>query len=143
MNSEMSMIVCMGSGVILFALGGTGYKWMRRFVLPAILALMCLIQGFGWQVCLGYACLQSLTLCLPYGSRTPYWVKALVFISYALPSMLLGFTIWQIFLAIGCFGLFVLSNWDKSAESFPWKICEAGMGGLLGATISALISNHP
>lgn len=139
MNKEMLAIVCMGSGVTLFALGGTGFKWARRFLLPAILAGMALLSGFSWQSCLGYGLAQAITLCLPYGERTPYWLKAVVFISYSLPSIFFGFTFWQIFLVAGCFGLFVLSNWDKSASSFPWKICEAGIGFLLGATISALI----
>lgn len=140
MSKEIIMIVCMGSGVILFALGGTGFKWARRFLLPAILAGMALLNGFALWACVGYAVTQSVTLCLPYGSRTPYALKAVVFISYALPSFFFGFTIWQIFLATGCFGLFVFSNWDKSASSFPWKIAEAGMGFLLGTTIAALIA---
>jgi hypothetical protein len=140
MNSEIAMIICMTSGVGLFALGGFRWKWMRRFLFPGILGLMAFLSGFPVLLCVGYAVAQAITLCLPYGERTPYALKAVVFASYALPSLLFGFTIWQIFLALGCFGLFVLSNWDKSAKSFPWKICEAGMGGLLGATIAALIS---
>lgn len=140
--SEWLMMACMGSGTILFPLGGTGFKWARRFLLPAILAGLALFHGFAWYLCLGYAVSQAVTLCLPYGERTPYWLKAVVFSLYALPSLCFGFTIWQIFLAIGCFGLFVFSNWNKSASSFPWKICEAGMGFLLGATIAALISNR-
>lgn len=134
------MIVCMTSGVLLFALGGWKWKWMRRFLLPGILGIMAFISGFPVILCVAYAVAQAITLCLPYGERTPYWIKALVFTSYALPSFLFGFCVWQIFLVLGCFGLFALSNWDKSASSFPWKICEAGMGFLLGATISALIS---
>lgn len=140
MNNEFLMIGCMGSGTMLFPLGGTGFKWARRFVLPAILGLLAFFNGFVWWSCIAYAVAQAVTLCLPYGERTPYWIKALVFTSYALPSFLFGFCVWQIFLVLGCFGLFALSNWDKSASSFPWKICEAGMGFLLGATISALIS---
>ena len=139
MNKEIVSIICMGSGVILFALGGTGFKWARRFLLPAVLSGMALLSGFAWQACLGYAFAQSVTLSLPYGERTPYWLKAVVFASYALPSLFFGFTIWQIFLAIGCFGLFVLSNLDKTAKSFPWKIAESAYGFLLGAVISALI----
>jgi len=139
MNAEIISIICMGSGVILFALGGTGFKWARRFLLPAILAGMALLSGFAWWACLGYAVAQAVTLCLPYGERTPYPVKGLVFASYALPSLFFGFTAWQIILGAGCFGFFIMSNWDKTARSFPWKICEAGMGFLLGATISALI----
>ena len=38
MNTEWLMIACMGGGGILFAVGGTGFKWARRFVLPVLLA---------------------------------------------------------------------------------------------------------
>ena len=142
MNKEILMIICMGTGVILFPLGGTGFKWARRFVLPVILGVVALLGGFAWYLCLGYAVAQAVTLCLPYGERTPYWLKAVVFASYALPSLLFGFTIWQIFLALGCFALFALSNWDKTAKSFPWKIVEGFYGMLLGVTIAVLISQY-
>ena len=35
---EMIYIVMMGLSVMLFALGGTGFKWARRFLLPGLLA---------------------------------------------------------------------------------------------------------
>ena len=139
-NKEFLMIGCMGAGAILFPLGGTGFKWARRFVLPAILGFMALLAGFAWWSCAVYAVAQAITLCLPYGERTPYTVKALVYISYALPSFLFGFTIWQVLLSVGCFLLFVLSNWDKTTRSFRWKVCEGSFGFLLGATIAALIA---
>lgn len=39
-HNEILMIVAMGSGGVLFALGGTGFKWARRFVLPPVLTLI-------------------------------------------------------------------------------------------------------
>ena len=130
----------MGLGGICFAVGGTGIKYVRRFILPALLALIALLSGFAWQACLGYAVAQSVTLCLPYGSKTPYWLKFLVFMSYALPSLLLGFTYWQIILPLVCFGAFALSNWKVTAETFAWKIVEFVIGTILGTTIASLIS---
>ena len=139
MSKEFLMIACMGAGVVLFPLGGTGFKWARRFVLPMVLGLLAWANGFPVWACAVFIVGQAFTLCLPYGERTPYWLKAFVFASYAMPSMCFGFTVWQIFLAAGCFGLFVLSNWDKTASSFRWKVCEGAYGFLLGATIAALI----
>ena len=141
-GTELWMIVCMLLGGGLFALGGTGFKWARRFVLPALLAIIAAINGFAWLTCVGYAITQSVTFCLPYGERTPYPVKFLVFCSYALPSLFFGFTWWQPILALGCFLLFVLSNWKPTAQTFLWKIVEFLFGSLVGITIASLIAKH-
>jgi len=37
MNKEIVMIICMTSGGLLITLGGYHWKWMRRYVLSAIL----------------------------------------------------------------------------------------------------------
>jgi len=38
-SNEILMIACMGTGGILFAIGGTGYKWARRYVMPILLTV--------------------------------------------------------------------------------------------------------
>ena len=45
-SNEPLMIVSMGLGGVLFAFGGTGYKWARRFVMPvALTAIVYLVLG--------------------------------------------------------------------------------------------------
>ena len=90
------MIAAMGSGGILFALGGTGFKWARRFVLPAALGTIAFFGGIIWWRCLAYWFTQTGTLHLGYGEKLPYWRKAATAVAYTLPSLFLGFTFWQI-----------------------------------------------
>jgi hypothetical protein len=138
--TEYWMIAAMGLGGICFAIGGTGWKPARRFLLPIILGFVALFNGFSWQMCLGYALTQSIVLCLPYGERTPYWAKFLVFLSYPLPSLFFGFTWWQPITAVVCFGCFCFSNWKPTAQTFFWKACEFIMGASIGITVAALIA---
>lgn len=39
-SNEWLMIASAVSGAALFAIGGTGYKWARRFVMPVLLTLL-------------------------------------------------------------------------------------------------------
>ena len=45
-HNEILMIAAMATGGILFPLGGTGYKWARRFVMPFALTGILLL-GLG------------------------------------------------------------------------------------------------
>lgn len=137
---EWLMILAMGAGGVLFAVGGTGPKWARRFLLPAILALAAFFSGIIWWRCLAFGSTQIITLCLPYGQRTPYWLKFVVFISYVGPSFFFGFTWWQAITPVVCFGCFKLSNAEWAGGTFVWKICEFVMGSCIGITVASLIS---
>lgn len=141
MNVEWLQIACMGLGGVLFAAGGTGFKWMRRFLLPVLLAGIALISGVPAWSCLGLAFGLIVVLCLPYGSGTPYWLKLLVFMAYPLPSLFIGFTWWQPICAIVCFGCFCLSNWKPTAETFFWKCVEFILGLMIGLTVAAQLGS--
>ena len=142
MNPEWLMIAAMVCGGAMFAIGGTGPKWVRRYLLPAALAGIALWGGFIWWACLGYAVTQCVTFCLPYGDRTPYWLKFIVFMSFAAPSLFFGFTWWQPVCGLVCFGTFCLSNWKVTANIFVWKICEFIIGASIGITVASLIAQH-
>jgi len=132
MNPEWWMIAVMTLSGAMFAIGGTGPKYVRRFILPVLLGVIALLNHQIWWACLGYASTQILTLCLPYGSKTPYWLKAVTFITYALPSLFFGFSYWQIITPVVCIGIFFLSNQKWSSNTFVWKICEFIMGLMVG-----------
>ena len=119
MNKEMLMIIAMGTGGICFSLGGTGFKWARRFLLPAILAILAILGGILWWKALAMGGCLIVALCLPYGDKIPYPVKFLVMCSYFVSTLWLGFSYWQaIGLAIVII-LFKLSNWPTLPAHKP------------------------
>lgn len=136
---EWLMIASMGLSGTLFAIGGTGFKPARRFILPFILGLIAFLGGVLWWKCLIVWGGLTGAFCLPYGSKTPYWLKFLVGITFILPTLALGFTIWQIITPIAFILMFFLSNWKNTANEFTWKIVEFLTGTLIGVTIARLI----
>lgn len=139
MNREYLMILSMGICGVLFALGGTGFKWARRFVMPFILAVIALFCTIVWWKCLAMAFLMAGALCLPYGERTPYWGKFLVGCAFVAPTLFLGFTWWQVITPIAFIIMFKLSNISATNKVFLWKIVEFLTGVLIGATFASLI----
>ena len=138
--NEWLMILILPLCVALFAIGGTGFKWARRFVMPVLLGALALLWC-PWWACLGYTATLILALCLPYGSNTPYWGKALVFTLYGLTGLWFGWSWWVPVVPVGCMLLFIFSNFKLTASSFVWKICEGGMGFLLAAGYIGSIIN--
>ena len=123
--------VCLSS--FLFALGGTGFKWARRFLLPTILWGLLILMGIniiqsGIAMGILVAC-----MCLGYGESTPWWGKALVALSYAIPSLIIGFSWWCVILPPAFLIMFLLSNLE--IEGFTWKIVELSTGFLIGCSI--------
>ena len=139
MDKELLMIIAMGSGGILGALGGYRWKWLRRFVLPGILGSIALIAGNPALQCLYMTIGLIIAFCLPYGERTPYPVKFLVGCAFVAPTLFLGFSIWQIITPVAFIVMFKLSNMTKWAGSFSWKIVEFITFALVGITVANLI----
>lgn len=138
--NEWYMIGCMGGGGILFAVGGTGPKWIRRFVLPVLLGLLALLAGIDWWRCLGMVAGLIVAFHLGYGEKHPYWFKFLVGITFVLPTLFLGFNVWQIITPLTFVGMFKLSNIKFWSRMFPWKVVEFLTGALIGVTVAQLIS---
>lgn len=140
MNPEWYMIGCMGGGGILFAVGGTGPKYVRRFILPVLLGSLALLAGIDWWRCLAMASLMIGAFCLPYGERTPYWAKFLVGISFIAPTFFLGLNVWQAITPVAFIVMFKLSNVTWWGNQFKWKIVEFLTGALIGVTVAQLIA---
>jgi hypothetical protein len=139
MDKELLMILSFTLGTGLYALGGWKWKFLRREILPIIWGILLFMSGvLLWKILI-FMPLQDIMFRLPYGEKTPYWQKALIGISYVLPSLLFGFTIWQIVLPILFIVYFILSNWKKTASEFSWKIVEGTVGFQLGVIIAKLI----
>mgnify|MGYP001564787367 FL=1 len=137
MTEIIGMILIIGSG-IFFRMGGIGLKplgkgW-RRFVLPLFLGTFAILTGFYWQK-VGLAVLGSMVaFSLPYGEKYHYWIKFLVGCAFITPTLLLGYTLWQIIVPILFILLFKLSNWKVAANEFGWAICEILTGICIGIT---------
>ena len=138
-NHEWLMIVAMGAGGVLFAAGGTGPKWARRYLLPVILTIVAGVSGVIWWRCAIYWATQTGVLHLGYGEKLPYWRKMLTFIAYVLPTLILGFSWWQLITPVLMIALFKLSNMKWSANIIFWKAWEFISGALLGIIVSSVI----
>jgi hypothetical protein len=138
--NEFVQIAVIACSVALFALGGTGFKWMRRYVLPVCLGLVGAFLSSWWQG-LGYALTLCAFLCMGYGERASWWYRLAIFTGYGAVSLWFGFSYWLIVTPCACMGLFWVSNWKPTANSFTWKTCEAAFGFLIAASfIAAIIS---
>ena len=123
--------VCLSA--FLFALGGTGFKWARRFVLPAVLWGLLILMGVNIiQSGIAMGVLVAV-LCLGYGESTPWWGKVLVALSYAIPALIIGWSWWIVILPPAFLIMFLLSNLE--VEGFTWKIVELMTGTLIGCAI--------
>lgn len=129
----------MGAGGILGAIGGTGFKPARRFILPLILGVLAMLAGFSALKCSIMALGLVIAFCLPYGQKYPYWVKFLVGCAFVLPTLILGFTLWQIITPIVFIVMFKLSNTKWGGSVFVWKIVEFLTFTLVGITIASLL----
>ena len=141
---EWLMIASMAVGGIGFAAGGThipgigGQKWIRRFLMTFLLAGIGLLNGFLWWKCLIYFALLTGVMHLPYGERTQYWQKAIVFVSFALPALIFGWTWWMVISPFVIFGLFWLSNILIFERIVVHKIWEFVTGVLIGIILSTV-----
>jgi len=137
--TEWQMILTMALSGTLFSVGGTGFKPARRFILPFLLALMCFWNGFIIWKCIVICAGLMIAFCLPYGSKTSYKIKFLTACAMTLPTIVLGFSWWQIITPLLFMAIFWLSNFKLTANIFKWKICEFLIGTLVGANIASLL----
>jgi len=140
MNPEYLMIAAMTIPTLLFPLGGTGFKWARRDLCPALLAVCAFLYGIAWWKCLIFAVLLDIAFRLPYGERTPWALKFLVGCSYPAATLITGFSPYQIVYPFIFIAIFAASNYKKTSNIFVWKICEAMMGFGIGVIMAHILS---
>lgn len=138
--TEWLMILAMGFGGMMFAAGGTGPKFVRRYIMPLALGAVAFFGGIIWWRALSYSLTQLGTLHMGYGQSLPYWRKMITAIAYVLPTLFIGFSPWQIIAPLGFILMFILSNWKPTANIFVWKIVEFFTGALYGAVIAHLLT---
>lgn len=146
LNSELYMVFIPPISAMLFALGGTqistkikGQKWIRRFVLPVFFGVSVLLAGFSWLQAAGVCGLSIGCFCLGYGSGKTWTYRFMVGCSYALITLPIGFSFWNLMTPMVFIVFFILSNWDYSSDEFPWKLCELMFGLSCGIQLAYLL----
>jgi len=136
--NETYMIISMVGSVLLFTIGGTGWKPARRYGIPLLFLAISLITGVLWWKASLMALSLIVALSMGYGEGSPYWKKAITFSLYGLSFLWIGFSWWIIITPCLCLLLFWLSNNKNAADIFNWKFVEGIYGILLGITFSSL-----
>ena len=117
--SEWKIILLLTAGPLLWALGGTIWKGWRRFVWPAVAGLL---TSSIWVVPA-----MILSNILPYGDRTPGWLKAIVFLAISSIGIVINLNSWPVTLA----GWLLICGAFMATKKLFWfthKIFEAVCG---------------
>jgi len=140
MDNETLQMICIIAGVALGMAGGKWWKGLRRYVMFVVFLTCGALAGGQSREILVYSALWgSFSAHLPYGERTPYWLKAVVGVLIANSTSLMGFTAWQGIGSVAFILTFILSNNKKYAREFFWKVCEAIVWGCVGVSWARLI----
>ncbi len=131
--TEPTIMLLVVSGTGLWMLGGYRWTGWRRFVWPAVAAGLLAAGGILWVKALVIGGLLAGANALPYGDRTPWGLRVLVFASYALPSWLVAVVWWMpLVTALPLTGLMVAS---RRSPLVTWKLWEGAAGFLQAATL--------
>lgn len=92
--TEPNIILLITAGTLLWPLGGYRWKGWRRFVWPVCCALSAYFSGTAILRLLAMTLTVFVATVLPYGDRTPWPVKILVFGTFALPAVVIDPSLW-------------------------------------------------
>lgn len=135
MNPEWVIIGLVSLSTILYAVGGTGLKMARRFILPLILGLGCLFLGVTWWRALGVTCLAIGCFCLPYGQESSLFTKGLTSLAHGLCLAPL-ITGPNAFLMIIPIWVFIVNLWlSNRLQWWTHKIFELSNGFFIAVTL--------
>jgi hypothetical protein len=118
----------------LFALGGTGFKWARRFLLPVCVTIVLLMGSKSHWLSLLVGLLLIGSMHLPYGDSLKgfAWVRYIVFATFFAPFLLLAITPWILVSYLITSGLFIVSNSKWGEKLVPHWCWEPIVGFLVG-----------
>lgn len=138
MSVEWAYILLPPTGWALWAIGGTGHKWARRYGYPVVLAAVLFALGTPWWATWLTGISISFVAHLGYGDRTGWLMRWLVGLSYGSSVMPLAALRpnWMSWAILALAGSFVGLIWLTRRHNWlPHKIIE-GTWGLLHATAS-------
>lgn len=135
---------------VLWAIGGTGFKWVRRYVVPVIFLITSWYWlGFSLGVILfplSLALLARLPFTLIGDSIHEHWLNWLwipiVLYLIGVPAAWIDLAAFKYALVTLFFSapLAVLSNIKLTREIFPWKLVEGVIGIALTYPIARIIT---
>ena len=129
------MLLLIISSVLLWRLGGAGFKWARRFVWPALAGIILILSGAEhWRVLICVAGLIGVNH-LGYGDRTTWSQRGIVLTLLALPSLFLSWHLWALRLVL-MGGLSSLFFWlSRRYNRFSHLLFETLCGFLQALTL--------
>ena len=132
--TEPLIIGILGSGGILWAIGGTGFKWARRFLLPVLYATVVFASGGSLLTCIWIGAATVAVNVLPYGDRTPPLIRWLVILLHNAPCLAINLMAWPVVLVASALsiGLFQAT---RKFNFITHKIWEFGAGFLQASCI--------
>lgn len=132
------MVVLLGSGPVLWMIGGLFWKAARRFVWPLeVLVILCMSNNDN-KVWYKYT-LAALAMIgvngLAYGDNTEPWLRIVVFASYIVPAFIINKQAGIIMAFPTGLVLVLLMRMSLAHNEFTWKIWEASAGLIQAASI--------
>ena len=140
MNPEWYMIILPALGWLCWSIGGTGYKWVRRYLFPVVLGTACLVAGIVWWRSLLLSGLAIGVSCLGYGEEKTWLQRSLVALGLSIISIPIGLSWWNVTTGVAFVLLFIASNWQPFANTFTWKLVEGITGCLVGVQVSYILA---
>lgn len=132
--TETTIIALLAAGGVLWAVGGSGLKFLRRFLWPVLCAGLLAFSGVSLLtslgVCLGLIVVSS----APYGDSTPWPLRIAVFAALPAPALAINMNAWPWVLACGLLvsGLaFATRKWNAVSQ----KLFEFGAGAIQAGVI--------
>lgn len=126
--NEWIMIGLLGLAPMLYCIGGKGFKWVRRFILPLILGIGAVILSESLLRGIGVWLLATGCFHLGYGESASDLQKILVMLAHGLclAPLILGANAIIMIIPPLSFGM---AYWlSRKFNWFTWKISEAIAG---------------
>lgn len=132
----------------LFALGGSGLKWIRRIGAPAFVFASAWSVGVDLWVSLISACLLALTLIKGYGEDLKgalgdYYYSALFMVGFAYGASMMPMASSPMHLLYCFVPSFVFGGLTFTSQKFDfptWKLVELFTGFAIGVVLLILLS---
>ena len=132
---ELHIMILLGAGPIMWMLGGFKWKWIRRFLWPATVAVVLLVAHTPTNRVLLVTASMVVVNIFPYGDKTPWFVRWIVFSLYAIPACFIG--VKSLFFSVPTCEI-VLSGLMYISKKFnwaSWKVWEASAGLLQAISV--------